>query len=71
MTSGSFFKRMPTKWFFKGMFAKIMEMAAGCTDCGECEERCPYKLPIREMMSEQVQWFEEQRRKHEESCDSS
>ncbi|WP_366923991.1 aldo/keto reductase [Metallumcola ferriviriculae] len=25
--------------------------AEACQDCGECEERCPYDLPIREMLS--------------------
>ncbi len=24
--------------------------AADCIDCGACEERCPYRLPIRQMM---------------------
>ena len=30
--------------------ADAMEKAAQCTECGECEERCPYSLPIQEMI---------------------
>ncbi len=26
--------------------------AAGCEECGECEEKCPYDLPIRQMLKE-------------------
>ncbi|MCK4782680.1 MAG: 4Fe-4S dicluster domain-containing protein [Desulfobacteraceae bacterium] len=34
--------------------ADAMEKAAQCTECGECEERCPYSLPIREMVERYV-----------------
>ena len=66
MTSASFFKRMPPERFFSGFISEGLEKAANCTDCGECEERCPYNLPIREMMAEQVKWFQEEKRKYNE-----
>ena len=30
-----------------------------CTTCGECVERCPYDLPIPDLMPEKVAYFEE------------
>ena len=32
--------------------------ASNCTECGECEEKCPQKTPIREMLKEVVNLFE-------------
>jgi len=61
MISESFAKRFPPERFFVGRIAEAMAKAADCSDCGECEERCPYHLPIREMMSEQAEWYEQQR----------
>jgi predicted aldo/keto reductase-like oxidoreductase len=29
-----------------------MEKVYDCQDCGECEERCPFKLPIRTIMKD-------------------
>jgi predicted aldo/keto reductase-like oxidoreductase len=65
MTSQSFFKRMPPERFFGGMVDGAMEKAASCTQCGECEARCPYNLPIREMIAEQVEWFQEEKKKYQ------
>jgi predicted aldo/keto reductase-like oxidoreductase len=62
LTGNNYLKRAPVEWFFSGLFAGILEKAAGCTECGECEERCPYQLPIREMISEQVEWFRQRQR---------
>ena len=31
--------------------------ASSCVDCGLCEERCPYHLPIRQMLKRLVQTF--------------
>jgi uncharacterized protein len=62
LTSPSFAKRIPEDRFFGEMVAVAMEKAAKCADCGNCEERCPYKLPIREMLNEQVEWFEAKRK---------
>lgn len=64
LTSASFAKRLPEERFFTEMVAKAMEAAAQCADCGECEPRCPYQLPIRQMLNEQVEWFEAKRKEY-------
>jgi predicted aldo/keto reductase-like oxidoreductase len=48
-------RRMPSKNVVSGWIADAMEKVASCTNCGLCEERCPYGLPIREMMSENLE----------------
>ena len=65
LTSASFAKRMPPERFFGDMVGKAMEAAANCADCGECETRCPYELPIRQLLNEQVDWFQKLRREYE------
>jgi hypothetical protein len=37
---------------FKGEWDKFMQKIPDCIDCGECENRCPYELPIRERIRE-------------------
>ena len=32
--------------------------ASACIECGECEERCPYQLPIQEMLEEAAELLE-------------
>jgi predicted aldo/keto reductase-like oxidoreductase len=66
MISESFARRLPPARIFSGRIAEALEKAAGCTECGECEQRCPYELPIREMMAEQVKWFNEARKRYSE-----
>jgi hypothetical protein len=66
MNIRSFAKRMSPERIFTGRFAEMMSGAANCTECGDCEERCPYHLPIREMISEQVRWYREEKAKYEE-----
>ena len=41
-------KRYDPEIIFKGQWDKFMQKAGDCSDCGECEKRCPYQLPIRE-----------------------
>ena len=31
--------------------------ASECVDCGLCEERCPYHLPVRQMLKNVVKVF--------------
>ena len=57
MTSESFAKRLPPERVFGGMLKDAIKKVAECTDCGECESRCPYKLPIRELIKERAQWY--------------
>jgi len=65
MTSSSFFKRLPQERLFTGWIDEAMENAGYCTDCGECEEKCPYHLPIREIMAEQVKWYQAEKKKYQ------
>jgi predicted aldo/keto reductase-like oxidoreductase len=38
--------------------AQVVDGAESCTECGECEEKCPYELPIRDMIKEHVALFQ-------------
>jgi predicted aldo/keto reductase-like oxidoreductase len=58
MTAKSFYKRLPPERFFSEMVGPMMDKARGCLQCGQCEERCPYHLPIRRMISEQLEWYD-------------
>ena len=43
-------------------FAKeAMETVPLCEECGECEDKCPYDLPIMQMIQENYQLFEQHR----------
>ncbi|MGD9101339.1 MAG: aldo/keto reductase [Anaerolineae bacterium] len=41
-----------------GYVTDNVQSAENCVQCGECEEKCPYDLPIREMMVEHVEFYE-------------
>ncbi len=62
----SFFKRQPPESIFDGRFTEILEKAADCAECGDCEERCPYHLPIIKMIAEQYKWYQEEKKKYQE-----
>lgn len=56
----SFIKRgNPIRIFGPGMLANAVEKALHCTECGECEQRCPYNLPILEIRKENLRLYEE------------
>ena len=58
MVLRSFCKRLPAEWLFTGWIGQAVESADNCIECGECEEKCPYRLPIREMIVENVEFYE-------------
>ena len=41
----------------KERYAAMPVKASACIGCGACEDRCPYNLPIREMLKGVVQRF--------------
>ena len=63
-------KRLPPVRLFTGKFAEALEKAANCTECGECEERCPYHLPIRETIAENFKLYEAGKKKYQEQLAS-
>ncbi len=38
------------------MLANTLQKALGCTECGDCMERCPYDLPIPNLIKENLEW---------------
>lgn len=51
--------------FGPGIVSKTVDQARNCTECGECEERCPYDLPIIEMNKDNVKLYDEAKAKYE------
>lgn len=64
----SMHKRMPPNRVFTGLTAEIMAAAETCIECGKCEERCPYQLPIRQMLKEEVDWYRRVKKEFEAKC---
>lgn len=43
--------------FLAGVFDGIPSYASLCQECGECEEKCPQNLPVRENLKKVVEYF--------------
>ena len=43
----------------KTRYGALAVKASACVECGQCETRCPYHLPIREMLKKAAQQFGE------------
>ncbi|MBW2078420.1 MAG: aldo/keto reductase [Deltaproteobacteria bacterium] len=56
----SMVRRMGTRILVEGYQAKAIEKARNCTECGECMTRCPYELPIPDLIKENLEWVDEQ-----------
>ncbi|MBU7028459.1 MAG: aldo/keto reductase [Theionarchaea archaeon] len=54
----------PPKEFFPWA-KRVVESGKNCIQCGECEEKCPYNLPIREMIVENSEFYQRVAREHD------
>ena len=41
-----------------GWIKALIEKARNCSECGECLERCPYQLPIPDLIKENLAWYD-------------
>jgi predicted aldo/keto reductase-like oxidoreductase len=57
MITQGMWKLWPRETFLDWM-GRVTDKARNCIECGECETRCPYHLPIREMIAENVTFFD-------------
>jgi predicted aldo/keto reductase-like oxidoreductase len=53
----SMVKRAGTSMMQTPMLRNMLEKAVNCTECGDCLERCPYGLPIPEMIKTNLNWL--------------
>jgi len=56
----SIVKRMGTDALRQGWSFEAVSKARKCSECGECESRCPYQLPIPDLIKENLRWIDEQ-----------
>jgi predicted aldo/keto reductase-like oxidoreductase len=56
----SMVKRMGKNILREGWRPKAIEKARNCSECGECMARCPYQLPIPDLIKERLRWVDEQ-----------
>lgn len=54
-----YLQRYDLEGWARERYATLSAKASECVECGDCETRCPYHLPIREMMKKAAQDFGE------------
>lgn len=42
----------------RAVFRDILEKAGNCTRCGDCEDRCPFELPVRDLVGQARDFLE-------------
>ena len=53
-------KRFGKNFLQEGWPREAIAKAKNCSGCGECLPRCPYHLPIPDLIKENLQWVDEQ-----------
>ncbi len=53
----AYFERYGLAQWAIDRYEGMAKHAGDCIDCGQCESRCPYQLPIRQMMKTTVEEF--------------
>jgi len=56
----SMVKRLGKDALNRGMLKEAVEKARHCSECGECMTRCPYQLPIPDLIKANLSWVDEQ-----------
>ena len=56
---GGYLERYRLENWARERYATLPSKASACIECGACESRCPYNLPIREMMKKYAKAFGE------------
>lgn len=57
LTLDKYFTYYGIKNWAKQAYQKLSTKVASCSECGECEAKCPYKLPIVEMLHQAEKRF--------------
>lgn len=58
----------PPEYFLNWGYVKAgVKSAENCNECGECEEKCPFQLPIREMVRENLKFYESVRAEYSQN----
>jgi predicted aldo/keto reductase-like oxidoreductase len=39
-------------------FQSLVEKARNCSECGDCLQRCPYQLPIPDLIKKNLAWYD-------------
>jgi predicted aldo/keto reductase-like oxidoreductase len=55
------------RFLYWNFVTDAIESWKNCIQCGECEEKCPYHLPIREMIKENIDFYEKVTQEYAES----
>ena len=56
---GGYLERYGLEKWARERYATLAVKASACIGCGACESRCPYELPIREMLKKYAEAFGE------------
>jgi predicted aldo/keto reductase-like oxidoreductase len=56
---GGYLERYGLEDWARQRYAALSVKASSCIECGACESRCPYNLPIREMLKKYAKAFGE------------
>jgi len=52
------------------LHSNAVEKTINCTKCGECEDKCPYSLSIRDIMDEYTDLYRSERQKYQQEISS-
>jgi uncharacterized protein len=56
----TFYKRFGAQAVESGWIKDIIAKSRNCTECGTCLPRCPYELPIPDLIKENLAWLDSQ-----------